>query len=62
MKPTASSKAKQMKSFSQNVSKKIEGLKTLSIETYDHANGGRPSLIDTSNQRVWEGNERDEPT
>ena len=39
----------------QNFSKQINGLKDLSIETYDHKKG-RPSLIDVENQVVFEGN------
>lgn len=36
-------------SFQQNVSKKIQGLKDLQIETYDAAKG-RPSLMDIDNK------------
>ena len=42
-------------SFQQNVSKKIQGLKDLQIETYD-AMKGRPSLMDIDNKQVFEGN------
>jgi hypothetical protein len=37
------------------VSKKIQGLKDLQIETYD-AIKGRPSLMDIDNKQVFEGN------
>lgn len=37
------------------MSKKIQGLKDLQIETYDAAKG-RPSLMDIDNKQVFEGN------
>lgn len=51
----AATKTTKKHSFQQNVSKKIQGLKDLQIETYDAAKG-RPSLMDIDNKQVFEGN------
>ena len=32
--------------------KNLEDLKPLSIETYDHTKGGRPSICDVDNKQV----------